>query len=105
MDSCSAGRVGVRVVYVGVPAGAGADGYVFHAVLAEYVGQGWHQQRLSGGIDDGLQRRLHRGDDPVRIIVSAQESVARQTMFARKTSRNQARSVDPGYGGKNRVVV
>ena len=95
----------IRVVNVGVAAGARANRKVLHTVFTQQVGQCWYQQCATSGIGDLLQRGFQRRYHPVRIVFSTEEGVARQSVPPGRTPRDQTRRVDPGHRREHRMVV
>ena len=96
--------ISIRMVQVGVAAGASADGDVFQPAPRQQIGQGGTEQQPAGGAGNIPQHRFQGGDDAGRGVVPAQVSVAGQAVPTGPASGDDAGDIDAGYGGEDGMM-
>ena len=104
VDRGPAQGLGPRIVNVRVARSADAHGHVFFPVVVQYVRQRRYQQNVSRPLGHSGKLRLQGLHGVVRVVVADDDGVAGQSVRAGVAARDEAGGVDPGYGGKHRMI-
>ena len=104
VDRGPAQGLGARVLNVRVARSADAHGHVFFPVAVQDVRQRRRQQNMSRLLGHPGKLRLQGFHGVVRVVVADNKRVAGESVRAGVAARDKAGDVDPGYGGKHRMV-